>query len=117
MSRKKAKNDPYQHELPATRLVASVGISLLAMRYRLAELDPNDWYGKWQEIVEELEIYSSLLAALVDGNEAILDEITVALPKNIGARTVPNPFYEEKRKRPSDEQEGRDQSSLGDIPF
>jgi hypothetical protein len=103
--------------LPADRLVSSVGIGLLALRHRLANLDPNDWYAEWKEVVEELQIYSSLLAALHQAAEETLAGWVIDLPGDLIAVTAPNPFYENRKSRPSRKGDGVDVSELGDLPF
>lgn len=103
--------------LNGEELIRSVGVSLLALRYRLLQLDPNDWYTEWQETVDELEVFSSLLAALHEGNASTLEGLNVDLPSNIVAVTIPNPLYKEKRKPSSRNEEEGNSSSWGDIPF
>jgi len=117
VSRGKRKSIDGTTYLSATRLLASVGINLLALRYRLADIDPNEWYTEWAQVVDELELYSLLLAAFVEGREEALDEISVALPVNVVAVTSPNPFYKAKGKTPTDKREGVDHYDVGDIPF
>ena len=103
--------------LPADKLVSSVGIGLLALCYRLGNIDPNDWYAEWKEVVSELEVYSSLLSVLHQATEEALEGWVIELPANIVAVTAPNPFYNHKKPTPSREQDGIDISDLGDLPF
>lgn len=117
MSPRKQRPNNVLRELTASRLLASVGINLLALRHRLADVDPNEWYAEWKEVVDEIELYSSLLAVIHEGAESALDEITLTLPSWLVAITVPNPFYRKNGKTPTDKREGVDHDELGDIPF
>ncbi len=117
MSKSKSNLKNARTSLPADRLVQSVGIGLLAAGDRLKALDPNDWYAKWEEVVDELELYSGLLAALHQASENTLAAIEVELPRNIVAVTTPNPYFDPKAKRPGRKDTGLDDLDIEEFPF
>jgi hypothetical protein len=94
-----------------------VGVGLYALHFRLAELDPNEWYSTWREVVDEIYVYSAILSVLYPLAEEELESKIVQLPEGVYALNVPNPFFEQKRKTPAQKGTEVDTSLWDEPPF
>jgi len=96
--RKSRKSGKQLTSLDAKKMLISVGAGIYMLRLELDKLDPNEWYARWKETVNELDNYQFLIGDFIEQFGDILETMEYQLPSFMVAVEVANPLYDPNAK-------------------